>query len=807
MSDPRVDALLEHAGWVRALAASLCRDPGLAEDIVQETWLSALRRGPQDQRSLRGWLATVLRRHLRQARRGEERRARRESARPRAPDEPAPGDVIERAESHRDLVEAVLELREPFRTTVLLRYLEELAPDEVAARQGVPVATVHSRLARGLAALRARYGEDPGVRPTLACALLWLDAGRGPVAARLLARALAPAAAVVAALGLGGLAWSLAGASGDRRALPDVAGLSSAAPGERPPAATHAAREPVPSVSVPAPREAAPVALHAGLVLDRTGEPLGGVPIALLASGSATVAATFTSAADGRFAFPEPEEPVELVAAGPEHATVLAALAAPGRTAEACVVVAPALTVAGHVRAEDGAPIEGAALTLWIDPYLPVSSLLALDFSRHERRGTVSDAAGAFRIGGLPAIPEALLEVSAPGFVTRNVRVPQASGEDLALVLRRPEGTPLVRGVVRAARGGVVAGALVSAAPAETRTDAAGVFELALCPAPLHARLVALVPGGAAVAETLATDAGDAPLWPEWIELVLPERSGVLTGHVRTRAGRALAGARVWLADPTLARTRPDGPRYAEALAADPEAPAWRWVETDAQGAFRLEGLLAREYLVQAVDPGSLGLAEGRAAPGDALELVFEEPLHTLAGRVRDRAGRGIEGVELRPGRPLFRDPLDGRAFSEGLSLASVRSAADGSFALPVPLAAGALLHARSDAIFGDFFVVGELGPAAQLVVDRRVHFRVELADPEHADAFELLDADGQALPLAQVREGRSMLQYRGLIAGTRSLVLAVSDAACTLVLYRRGEEVGRRAIALSASELEVLRW
>ncbi len=77
MSDPELDALLQHSRWVRALAQSLARDPGLAEDIVQETWVSALRRGPKDDRSLRGWLATILRRHLRQVRRGEARRGRR----------------------------------------------------------------------------------------------------------------------------------------------------------------------------------------------------------------------------------------------------------------------------------------------------------------------------------------------------------------------------------------------------------------------------------------------------------------------------------------------------------------------------------------------------------------------------------------------------------------------------------------------------------------------------------------------------------------------------------------------------------
>src|SRR6185503_12638824 len=40
--------------------------------------------------------------------------------------------------------------------TLLLHYFEELSPAEIAARQGIPAATVRSRLKRGLDDLRAR---------------------------------------------------------------------------------------------------------------------------------------------------------------------------------------------------------------------------------------------------------------------------------------------------------------------------------------------------------------------------------------------------------------------------------------------------------------------------------------------------------------------------------------------------------------------------------------------------------------------------------------------------------------------------
>ena len=75
---PTIDALLAHTDWIRGLARSLVRDPAAADDLVQETWATALRNPPAADRKLRGWLATVPRRLARQGVREESRRRRRE---------------------------------------------------------------------------------------------------------------------------------------------------------------------------------------------------------------------------------------------------------------------------------------------------------------------------------------------------------------------------------------------------------------------------------------------------------------------------------------------------------------------------------------------------------------------------------------------------------------------------------------------------------------------------------------------------------------------------------------------------------
>ena len=63
------EALLKHAAFLEQLARGLVRDPGLRDDLVQDTWIAAIRSPPREGR-VRGWLATVLRNAARKARRG-----------------------------------------------------------------------------------------------------------------------------------------------------------------------------------------------------------------------------------------------------------------------------------------------------------------------------------------------------------------------------------------------------------------------------------------------------------------------------------------------------------------------------------------------------------------------------------------------------------------------------------------------------------------------------------------------------------------------------------------------------------------
>jgi RNA polymerase sigma-70 factor (ECF subfamily) len=159
--DPSIaQELLSHQTFLKRLAIDLVGED--ADDLVQEVWQRALERPPHHGRQLRGWLARIARNVAANRWRGEARRTDREER--RASEQPAAEELEARFELRKELVGALDSLSPSCRETILLRYFEGLAPRDIASRQGTPVATVKTRLRRGLAQLREaldkRYGGD-----------------------------------------------------------------------------------------------------------------------------------------------------------------------------------------------------------------------------------------------------------------------------------------------------------------------------------------------------------------------------------------------------------------------------------------------------------------------------------------------------------------------------------------------------------------------------------------------------------------------------------------------------------------------
>ena len=161
---PSPDELLRYAAWTRRLARSLVANDALADDIAQETWLSALRRPPDTSERLEPWLRTVVRHHaFNRARENNRREAREKQIEPVEAAESSE-ELLARLESHKVLVDTVTRLAEPYRQMILLRYFEGLSSTEIGSREGLPPGTVRGRLKTALELLRESLDERYGSR-------------------------------------------------------------------------------------------------------------------------------------------------------------------------------------------------------------------------------------------------------------------------------------------------------------------------------------------------------------------------------------------------------------------------------------------------------------------------------------------------------------------------------------------------------------------------------------------------------------------------------------------------------------------
>ncbi len=596
------EALLAHRDFVRALVLRLVGEPHAADDVVQETWLAALQNAPARPRSLRAWLARVARNlALRHARREVRLRQRaRKAPQPDAPRDPA--GALERVHAEHAVVAALLELDEPYRTTLLLRYYDDLAPREVAARLGVPAATVRTRLKRGLDTLRARLdqqhgGPDGGRRAwalPLIPLLIPIAAVKGAAATTggivLMTgkgKALAAAALLLAAL-LG--FWKLSDRAGTPRARTDA---------ERPTQGGPITRKQTDS-DVPEPaRDRATVAV-AVRVLDPDGHPVPDAQVGAYAMAHIELGVPLFTGQDDLFAVSKPVLTRRTDAAGEASfplplstSTVFEATAQSHARARSRVVALPAGSTApppvvlhlrpahaltGTVRDDTGAPWPGVAVWLTSPTFgqrLPVRELAAR---------TITDKLGRYRFGDSAAGDYGLWCGSPAASPSRRaiVRLPHVTVFDVVL----PRGGCVHGVVTRTDTGAPVAGATVEihgvkGSLTKVRTNAQGEYRVAHLGGRAVFRIRARAAGLCLRLENNGQDHRWIPLGADETyrhDLKLesaPEVYGVVRG--------------------------PDGPLAGIAIAAYHQAPQWHLngarTVTDSEGRYRLSVAPVRHQL------------------------------------------------------------------------------------------------------------------------------------------------------------------------------------------------------------------
>ncbi len=397
LEEPRIDELTR---GLRRLARGLVQGDADADDLVQDAWVAALRSPPDDPARLGGWLRRTLRNLAIDRRDAAARRRGHENAvaQPAESSDPDPG----RIETLRALLAEVEALDQPFRETIELRFLEGQPPRQIATRLGVPVATVHSRIQRGLARLRvrldARHGGDrrawlvglgPWVQPANA------TFGMGGV---LLMKVVVMVLVAMTVLGGGGAAaWWLWGdgarrdqgrgaVAGDSESNARVAGVPE--PGSHSGEGELLVREAL----VPSPVDDAVATVRGRCIDDVTGAPLAGVTahfrgydledhiVELHASAPDWIdPQPVVTDRDGRFELayrphPAKELTMDLVFDGYAPRRGAWMPTEPGAVEDlGDVRMQRGFVVEGHVVDEQGGPVEGAVVLLHDLP-LPIRS-------------------------------------------------------------------------------------------------------------------------------------------------------------------------------------------------------------------------------------------------------------------------------------------------------------------------------------------------------------------------------------------------------------------------------------------------
>ena len=169
---PSAEQLLQDIAWLKSLATMLANDRDDADDLVQEAWIAAWRRQPDATRPMRAWLTKVVRDLAGMKHRSDRRRAARHALTDDAQVPAAPDELLAQLRLHRLLVELVIELDEPYRSTIIGRFVEGRTSASIAQALGIPAGTVRKRLHEALSRLRAGLDANAGDRKRWAPAVL-----------------------------------------------------------------------------------------------------------------------------------------------------------------------------------------------------------------------------------------------------------------------------------------------------------------------------------------------------------------------------------------------------------------------------------------------------------------------------------------------------------------------------------------------------------------------------------------------------------------------------------------------------------
>ena len=828
-ADDITAALQREASWLSSLAYRLIRDPGLADDVVQQTWTAAIQNPPPDGLR-RGWLATVMRNFARSAARQDVRRREREQRVAAMETVASTDEIADRMAIRGEVIAAVLELDEPYRSTVLLRYYEDLPPREIARRQEVPVETVKTRIKRAHYRIRTRLDHcHGGDRQAWVIALIPVAKeakAAGAVSLGVLMMSgsakLILTSSVVILTATAAWLWRPGGLDVEPSPGTPIVTERPAAPatdpessGDREQSSRSAAAPPDLSTArdqsaTHEPKSTSRRTVRAR-VIDAAGEPAAGVAVSFAPFIAPDDRVEAVSDNLGHVELEAAAGIGHLVSADPRFATVYNGSVGEGPNPTIpVVVVAPIIDVAGLVVDESGRPVPNAQVSLIPRPSFDTRFAMILDHSARRTIRAKSDGRGRFELDDLPQIDDADITITARGFEVAAVAVPATSDHAFRVVLHREDyAAGKLEGQVLDEDGRPAADALLTFGYRSTTSDAHGRFTFEIQRSlPLAQEIRAVKKG-----HLPATLDRPADGWAEgFVTLRLGGSGLTISGVVLDDGGEPVPLVNVRVADGEVFGLVDHQPRFVEELVAGVES----GVRTKTDGSFVLQGLADREYRLVAQHPITLGRTTPKSvragSTGVVLTLSSAGWIERLEGVVVTREGDPVPSATVTPRRAARVITHMGATYFSHDSGAATTTDEQGRFTIE-QIPPGVALVVSGDNVVTTEQTLPLTTPSDRTVttrieIARRRHFQVEIDASSPARHVSLLDGIGATLDLYVVRGGGSAtVRSAAPLMDGRSVVLSVSEDATTLVLLSATyQEIRRIGITLRESGVTILR-
>ena len=694
-----LDVLLSRIDYVRSLARRLVRDGAEADDLVQDALVQAIDRPRPVSGNPVGWIGTVLRNLSRDRSRSGMRRQTHETAGAKTESQPGGLDNVLATERHRELAEVVLALEEPYRTTLSMRYFEDLPPREIAKRTGSEVETVKKRLSRGLAQLRqkleARYGNS-GAWAVALLPLTGFDVLKGLPTSTVAAggmwsgRKLALASLALVSVGATGAAlWpdgennegesrsasSQGLAPTSTQTMEAISGVESNQTAEDQSERTVSTG---PSSPTPAanPNENTALAEPFGArIVNLQGKPISHTTVVWTPTSPHRLdGLELTSDANGWLSKTDPT-PRQLLAGSWASADGTVGQISAGFNVDAdrerTIVLVPMGPLAGTVTDPNGRVIDTASIALHFDLSLIPQFPLRLETQTQSHFRTEADAQGQFDLGLVPLDPTIQIRVRAPGYQERNFRVPSLGDASVKWTLRSKDSKPVlarIRGMVVDESGNNPKDLKVHYGQDEGLTDATGFFELPLTylvsEPPTHLT-VRSKDGRFAMAPSPDLEQAKGPGGSELVRLVIPKEMPSLQGVLKDAQGAPIPGAEIYFLDGTHRGN--SSATYEKILGMFGEA------KTDEQGRFTCKHLQPRPYHLRFLVKDRMWVIESGPLDPKSKQVVVQaaaDSFHPkVEGRVVDFYDQPMVGASVSvamPGLPFGNMGTYGR--TRGLS-------------------------------------------------------------------------------------------------------------------------------------------